>query len=320
MTQISNADVNMNTRISTEDYEGPAKTVTTADSEAVPYFWANGNKLNDNTNGLFDIVAIASASTTWIIGADKVASKMEFKLAKAATWSNDRAVAAVCGPTAGATIPTDLVLTSGVSGTGAACTAAFKWIPGAEDATEVGNYDATWRVQRYCRFCDASLATDKIQLHLKEYVPPTTTDRLLTRMTVWASDTDGKALLTIDAGKTNTKQNPVNLASGACGKSGQTTKKETLGQSVEFSIKSTIDLAAEQAVIWEHATLAFALAADLPANSVSCTCPGKGAWDTRLVKSNSDKRLQLTLPTKASGATTDVICTKGDLVCTARVW
>lgn len=140
MTHISNGNVNFNTRINTADYEGKASGGNLADN-SVPYFWSNGNKLNDNTNGLFDIVSKATASTTWLIGGTKIDSIMKFKMAAAAAWSNDRAVAAVCGPTAGSTIPSSTVMSSGTTGTSHACTAAFTWTPFAADFNTVTGYD-----------------------------------------------------------------------------------------------------------------------------------------------------------------------------------
>lgn len=155
-------------------------------------------------------------------------------------------------------------------------------------------------------------------MFIKEFNPPATADRLLTGMTVWAADTTGVARLTIDTGKTNTKLNPVDIGSGGCGKTGQETKKETKGQLVELSMKSPVDLAAGQHIVWEHASLAFALAGALPANSVTCTC-GTRTWATTLTKEGTDKRLRLTLP--ASGSTTTAVtCVAGDVVCKAREW
>jgi len=315
MTHISNGNVNLNTRLNTADYEGAASGGAVANN-AVPYFWSNGNKLNDNTNGLFDVVSKATASTNWIIGGSKVDSIMKFKMAAAASWSNDRAVAAVCGPNVGSTIPSATVMSSGTTGTSHACTAPFIWTPFAADFQVTTGYDT--KVERYCKFCDATFDTDRIEMFVKEYSPPATADRLLTGMSVWAADTTGVARLTIDAGKTLTKQNPVEIGSGGCGKTGQETKKETKGQLVELSMKSPVDLAAGQHIVWEHATLAFALAGALPANSVTCTC-GTRTWATTLTKEGTDKRLRLTLP--ASGSTTTAVtCVAGDVVCKAREW
>lgn len=84
-------------------------------------------------------------------------------------------------------------------------------------------------------------------------------------------------------------------------------------------MKSPVPLANAQKVVWAHATLAFALAGALPASSVSCTC-GTTTWATTLTKADSDKTLYLSLPAAAVGATDEVYCPKGDVVCKAREW
>jgi hypothetical protein len=114
--------------------------------------------------------------------------------------------------------------------------------------------------------------------------------------------------------------NAVAIGSGGCGKSGQTTKKSTAGQSVEFTMKSPVDLAAGQYVFWEDKgqALTFALDGAIPAKSVKCTC-GTNSFETTLSSENGGKSLRLTLP--ASGSTlTDVTCVKGDLSCKVRAW
>lgn len=319
MTHISNANVNLNTRFTTAaNTEGGNAGGTAATDNAVPYYWSNGNTLNDNTSGrLFDITAKATPSTNWIIGGDKVEAIMQFKLAAAADWTNDRAVLALCQKTAGATLPSALVITSGVAGTGTACTGAFSWVPFAEDFNVVTGY--TSRTTRNCRFCDAAFDTNKVQLHLKEYSPPATPDRKLTGMTVWAQATTGVSLLTIDSGKTLTAQNPVEVGSGGCGKSGQDMKLDSKGQSFEFSMKSPVDLAGEQHIIWESTARNFNVAS-LPAGSITCTC-GTYTWAGSFTK-DSSKRFRLTLPTAATAGVTNsqVVCAKGDVVCKARVW
>jgi hypothetical protein len=115
-------------------------------------------------------------------------------------------------------------------------------------------------------------------------------------------------------------QESVDMGSGGCGKSGQTTKKSTKGQTVEFTMKLPVPLAAAQFAVWEDSTAAktFGLAGALPANSVECTC-GTKTWTTTLAKESSDKRLKLTVPASGS-TTTEVTCAKGDLSCKAREW
>lgn len=105
-----------------------------------------------------------------------------------------------------------------------------------------------------CRWCNAAANSGVNEVYLKDFVPPTTATRLLKGVTVWAATTAGAQVLTYDAAETVTKQESVVVASGACGKSGQTTKKSTKGQSVEFTIKSPVPLAEKQYVMWDDVT------------------------------------------------------------------
>ena len=59
----------------------------------------------------------------------------------------------ICGPQAGSTLPTDLVMTAGTDGNGAACTGAFLYDVGANDMYVITNYNE--RAQRWCRWCSA---------------------------------------------------------------------------------------------------------------------------------------------------------------------
>jgi len=93
-----------------------------------------------------------------------------------------------------------------------------------------------------CRWCTGTFASSKVSLYLKDFVPPTTASRKLSGITVWATTTAGKGYLTTDTIATLTVQKSVVIASGGCGKSGQTTKKSTLGQTVEFTMKSPVPL------------------------------------------------------------------------------
>jgi hypothetical protein len=101
-----------------------------------------------------------------------------------------------------------------------------------------------------CRWCNAAFASAKSTVFLKDFVPPTTASRKLKGMTVWATDTAGKGYLTIDTVETATVQKSVVIASGGCGKSGQTLKITTKGQSVEFTMKSPVALSYGQFVVW----------------------------------------------------------------------
>lgn len=135
------------------------------------------------------------------------------------------------------------------------------------------------------------------------------------------ADIDGTINLATEAQKTVTKLNTVAIGSGGCGKSGQTTKKKTAGQSVEFTMKSPVDLAAGQYVFWEDKaqTLTFALDGALPAKSVKCTC-GANSFETTLSTENGGKSLRLTLPSLPGNTLTKVTCAKGDLSCKVRAW
>jgi ABC-type dipeptide/oligopeptide/nickel transport system ATPase component len=55
-----------------------------------------------------------------------------------------------------------------------------------------------------------------------------------------------------------TKQIAVVVGSSGCGKSGQTTKKDSKGQVVEFTIKSPVALCKDQSLRWQDITTAGA--------------------------------------------------------------
>lgn len=102
-----------------------------------------------------------------------------------------------------------------------------------------------------CRYCHTgALESAAAVLYLKDFVPPTTANRKLKGITIWASNNAAKPYLTEDSDTTLTPQESVVIASGGCGKSGQTTKKSTKGQTVEFTMKSPVPLAAGQFVVW----------------------------------------------------------------------
>lgn len=173
---------------------------------------------------------------------------MTFSLAAAADWTNDRAIAAICSNTVNAAIPATTVMHAGTSVSGAKCTEAFEWTVYLDDYLVTTGYNT--KTKRQCRFCSSTFADSKASFFLKDYAPPTTGDRKITRLSVWAQATTGAGKLSTDTMKTHTPQNPVEIASNGCGKTGQETKKETKGQSVEFSIKSPVPLAKGQMVIW----------------------------------------------------------------------
>jgi hypothetical protein len=110
----------------------------------------------------------------------------------------------ICGPVSGATLPTDLVITAGNAGTGAACTAAFSYTVGGTNEQVVTGYST--RVQRYCRWCSAPVGSNnKNELHIASFVPPTTATRKLKGVTVYASTNAGAVNIAVDATETNSK-------------------------------------------------------------------------------------------------------------------
>lgn len=157
----------------------------------------------------------------------------------------------LCGPLTSSTIPSDLVIYGGNANTGAPCTAAFQYTVGEVDfQTDVVFAD---RVQRYCRWCSGVAGSGNLnELYLKDFVPPTTATRKLKGVTVLSAITTGAANLAIDTTETYTPQEAVDV--GGCGKNGQTTKINTKGQLVEFTITLPAALAEKQFVIWEEVT------------------------------------------------------------------
>lgn len=67
---------------------------------------------------------------------------LQFYQAAAVDWSDPQSVMTICGPQAGATIPSDAAITAGNLGTGAACTSAFLYTVGAVDQQVVTGYAA----------------------------------------------------------------------------------------------------------------------------------------------------------------------------------
>jgi hypothetical protein len=127
----------------------------------------------------------------------------------------------------------------------------------------------------------------------------------------------------MDDNPTLTKQESVTVGSGGCGKSGQTVKVSTKGQQLEFTMKSPVPLAEKQYVFWQEVTaqaVTFKNAgASLPAGSVTCTC-GSNTWNTVLTLAQDKSFLKLKLPDRATGATSAVVCAKGDLSCKVNEW
>lgn len=213
MTFISDADTAVATILPFADCEG---------TSAVSIPTCIGD-LNDNASGrVFDIVPKTNPTTTWLIGAAKLDAVLDFKQAAKVDWADAQSVMTICGPQASATIPHDLVMSATNSGTGAACTGSFLYTVGATDMYFTSS-DAKYkdRAMRYCRWCNVGTGTgSNNQVYLKDFVPPTTSTRLLSGIVVLASDTDGKYNLAGETQTTATKQESVAIASGGCGKSG----------------------------------------------------------------------------------------------------
>jgi hypothetical protein len=272
---------------------------------------------------------LAKTSAEWIIGTTKINALINFKNVADSDWTDMQGAVGICTTVSGATIPATLVMSAGNTGTGSACTSVFAYTVGANDHNVVTGYST--RKARQCRWCSSgNLAGGLSYIYIADFVPPTTSTRLLKGVSIFASSSAGVMAVTLDTHPTSTKQESVVIAASGCGKTGQTTLKSTTGQTVEFTMKSPVPLAVGQFVRWADITSAgaknFQLAANLPANSVKCTC-GSVSWTTTMARGTSDVHLQLTMPTLAEAGITDtsdtptqVICAAGDLSCKARAW
>lgn len=160
----------------------------------------------------------------------------------------------------------------------------------------------------------------EIYAYLADYSPPTTSNRKISGLTVWAAANDGTTSYTQDSVSTLSVQKSVVIESGGCGKAGQKVKIDTKGQKVELTIKSPVALAAEQNLLWEEKTgtpVNWQLSASTPANSVKCTC-GSTSFTTLLTRV-SNTVLKIVLPAKGTDAT-EVKCAKGSISCVVREW
>jgi hypothetical protein len=130
--------------------------------------------------------------------------------------------------------------------TGELCTAAFAYDVGQQDKHVTTGYEN--RGQRFCRWCSATLSTDKVIVWVKDFVPAATSSRKLKGISLWGSVGAGlkigQQFLTQDNMSTKTVQNPTKIKTGDCGKDSQALKKGTKGQVAEFTLKSAIPLAA----------------------------------------------------------------------------
>jgi hypothetical protein len=123
----------------------------------------------------------------------------------------------ICAPQTNFVMDPALKIVSGAAADGKKeCTAKYDYTVGLNDQWVVTGYND--RKQRWCRWCDAALATDKVQVLIIDYVPATTKDRKTTGFTVLSSDTDGLVYMATDTMSTKTRQNWVEQADNACGK------------------------------------------------------------------------------------------------------
>jgi hypothetical protein len=279
---------------------------------------ATAYNTNAGASTTFDITPASADTANWVIGATKLTALLRTGQAAACTWTNARSVLTVCGDVAGSVIPTDLDMHSGTTVSGTKCTGAFLYTV----ITTASSVDT--RHNRWCRWCNAALATNIVEVFIKDFVPPTTATKLLKGLVTWGQDTNGACQVTKPTRETKYQQKSVVIASGGCGKTGQTVKVSTKGQLVEFTIKSPVPLAAGQFVFWEEVTgtpVTFK-PSSIPAGSVSCTC-GTYTWAATFAKENitgTNDRMKLTIPNAATGATSEVICAAGDLSCKVREW
>lgn len=318
MTFISNGDTAY-----TSIYQGAALTATD-DTAPLNALATGATNYNDNTSAAktFDITPASADTANWVIGATKLTALLRTGLTTAADWTDPQSVLTVCGDVAGSVIPTDLDMHSGTTVSGTKCTGAFLYT--VITNASVGGVSTDTRNNRWCRWCNAALATNIVEVFIKDFVPPTTANRLLSGLVTWGQTTAGACFVTKPTQSTAYLQESVVIASGGCGKSGQTVKVSTKGQLVEFTIKSPVPLAAGQFVFWEEVTgtpVTFK-PSSIPAGSVSCTC-GTYTWAATFAKENitgTNDRMKLTMPAAATGATSAVICAAGDLSCKARAW
>jgi hypothetical protein len=279
---------------------------------------------NDNTDGDFDILnAEGTTSDVWLIGAKKMGALLKVTMGTKADWATIRSQMIICAPRAG--ILTSTLEMRGGAKDGEMCTAAFDYDVGQQDINVNTDYQS--RKQRFCRWCPSTRVSTHAVVFIKDFVPPTTSTRLLKGISVWGADTAGKQYITIDTYSTKTTQGATKVKTGDCGKDSQTLKRGTAGQVAEFSIKNSIALAAAQMVVWESTnTKVFILdATKTTTNSVRCTCTGASGsytWNTILTKARSNLRMVLKLPTtgEAKLTNTEVVCAAGTVSCVARDW
>jgi len=251
LMKISNADTNLATLWGTT---GNVGTGVASAGAALPSAYTGGNvNNNDDANDLFDIVA--KTGSEWLIGATKLEALLKFGLAAVADWTDAQGILEICDNVAGATIPGTLDIHAGNVVTGAKCTAVYTFYPGAADPLYVTSaVNNNLIKQRQCRFCTTTFTSPNVINFIKDFVPPTTSTRKLSGMTVWAASAGGVSRIAGNSLSTATKQKAVAVPASGCGKAQTTKGGSTLGQSVEFTIKMPTPLCADQLVYWEDKT------------------------------------------------------------------
>jgi len=97
---------------------------------------------------------------------------------------------AVCTTVSGAVIPGTLTMSAGNTGTGAACTGVYAYTVGANDPAITTGYST--RKARQCRWCASdNLATGVSFMYIADFVPPTTSTRLLTGVSLYGASSAG---------------------------------------------------------------------------------------------------------------------------------
>jgi hypothetical protein len=210
---------------------------------------------NDNAAGknrFFDVLTTTDTATTWVIGAAKLNAILQFGQAAKSDWNSNLGTVSICAPQTNFVMDPSLVMLSGTSADGKIlCTGKYDYTVGANNQWITTGYAA--RKQRWCRWCAATHASNRVSMMIKDFVPATTKDRRLTGFTVLSSDDNGWVYMSTDAETTATRQNWVEQKDSACGK-GQTMKQSTNGQLATFTMKSPVPIAVNQVLVWEVVT------------------------------------------------------------------
>lgn len=171
MTFISNGDTDFATL-----FQGAALTAAD-DTAPLNALKTGATNYNDNSAAAktFDITPTSTDTANWVIGATKLTALLRTGLTTAADWTDPQSVLTVCGDVAGSVIPTDLDMHSGTTVSGTKCTGAFLYTVITNAA--VNGVSTDTRNNRWCRWCNAALSTNIVEVFIKDFVPPTTADR-----------------------------------------------------------------------------------------------------------------------------------------------